>query len=58
MRRKTLINNLIACFPIDRFAAAEVMEAAGIGAQARAEELSIEAFCILSDHISEVLRKK
>ena len=57
MRRKTLINNLIACFPIDRYAAAEVMEAAGIVAQARAEELSIEAFCMLSDHISEVLRK-
>lgn len=52
MRRKTLINNLIAAFPISRDQAAGLMEQAGIGAQARAEELSIEAFCRLSDRIA------
>jgi len=57
MRRKTLINNLIACFPLDRTAASAVMEAAGIGAQARAEELSIETFCRLSDCIVDALQK-
>lgn len=57
MRRKTLVNNLIASFPFDRTAASAIMESAGIGVQARAEELSIEEFCLLSNHITEALHK-
>ena len=52
MRRKTLVNNLVASFPIGRDQAAQLMEEAGLNAQARAEELSIEAFCRLSDCIA------
>lgn len=56
MRRKTLINNLIACFPIDRAQAAACIEAAGLNAQCRAETLSIEQFCLLADEIAEIMK--
>lgn len=52
MRRKTLVNNLVAAFQLDRQQASQVLKDAGIGAQARAEELSIEAFCRLSNQIA------
>ena len=55
MRRKTLINNLIACFPIERTQAAGAMEAAGLDAQCRAEALSIEQLCRLCDEIGKLL---
>ena len=55
MRRKTLINNLIACFPIDRAQAAAAMEAAGVDAQCRAEALSIGQFCSLCGQIGKLL---
>ena len=55
MRRKTLINNLIACFPIDRAQAAAAMEAAGLDVQCRAEALSIGQFCSLCRQIGKML---
>jgi len=57
MRRKTLVNNLMAAFPIDRSSAMAMMEEVGIGEQARAEELTIEAFCLLSDRIAASMMK-
>lgn len=56
MRRKTLVNNLIASFPIGRDQAAAVLEAAGLGAQCRAEELSIEQFCLLADELDKLVK--
>ncbi len=53
MRRKTLVNNLIASFPLDRNQAAAAMEAAGLDAQCRAESLSIAQLCALSDEIGK-----
>lgn len=55
MRRKTLVNNLIACFPLDREQAAACIEAAGLNVQCRAESLSIEQFCLLADEITKQL---
>ena len=55
MRRKTLINNLIACFPLDRQQAAAAMEAAGLNAQCRAEALSIGQLCSLCEQIGRLL---
>lgn len=57
MRRKTLVNNLIACFPFDRAQAASVLEESGLDPQCRAEAVSIEQFCVLSDHITQWLDK-
>ena len=57
MRRKTLVNNLIACFPMDRDQAAAVMETAGLAAQCRAEAVSIEQFCVLADEIAKLMKK-
>jgi len=54
MRRKTLVNNLISCFPIDRAQAVAAIEAVGLAAQCRAEEVSIEQFCRLSDEIARI----
>ena len=56
MRRKTLVNNLIACFPIDRDQAAAVLEASGLGAQCRAESVSIAQFCVLADEIFKIVK--
>lgn len=55
MRRKTLVNNLIACFPLDREKAAMALEAAGLDAQCRAEALSIGQFCLLADEIEKLI---
>lgn len=56
MRRKTLVNNLVSCFPIDRERAAAALEAAGLEAQCRAESLSVEQFCLLSDALAQFLK--
>lgn len=56
MRRKTLVNNLMSAFPVSREAAAQLVDQAGLSAQARAEELSIESFCLLSCLISAFLQ--
>ncbi len=53
MRRKTLANNLMAGCSLGRAAAAALLELAGIGEKARAEEVSPEAFCRLSDAMTE-----
>jgi len=55
MRRKTLVNNLVGCFQIDRQQASAVLEAAGLSLQCRAETLSIKEFCQLSDEIKKIL---
>lgn len=57
MRRKTLVNNLIACFPMDREQAGAVLEAAGLDAQCRAESLSIAQLCALADEIDRLIAK-
>ena len=49
LRRKTLLNNLISQYGFDRSAAAEVLEMAGIGEQARAEALDLATLARLSD---------
>lgn len=53
MRRKTLVNNLVSCFSMDREQAFAMLEAAHIPAQARAESLSIGDFCQLARVLSE-----
>lgn len=52
MRRKTLVNNLVAGFSLSREEAAAMLEETGLRAQARAEELSIGDFCALSDRLA------
>ncbi len=51
MRRKTLVNNLVSCFALDRGKAVDLLAAAGIDAQVRAEALTLEEFCALSTQI-------
>ncbi|MED9822575.1 MAG: 16S rRNA (adenine(1518)-N(6)/adenine(1519)-N(6))-dimethyltransferase RsmA [Christensenellales bacterium] len=57
MRRKTLVNNLTACFALERSQAAEAIEAAGLDAQCRAESLSIEQLCALCDQVEQRIRR-
>lgn len=56
MRRKTLVNNLVSCFPLDRAQAAAAIESAGLDAQCRAEALSIEQLCCLTNALSKLLK--
>ena len=56
MRRKTLVNNLVACFTLDRAQAAAAIESAGLDAQCRAEALSIEQLCCLTNALSKLLK--
>ncbi len=58
MRRKTLVNNLIATFFLNRDEAQGCLEACGIGLQARAESLSIQVLCALSNEVARVLRER
>lgn len=58
MRRKTLVNNLIACFPIDRSDAAQAIEASGLAPQVRAEDLSIAQLCALCNHLTAMISKR
>ncbi len=51
MRRKTLVNNLMSGMGMTREDAAACLEAAGIGEKARAEEVSLEKFCMLCEEI-------
>ena len=48
MRRKTLTNNLVVGFKIDRATAENVLEKAGLTPNCRGEELSVEQFVKLS----------
>ena len=52
MRRKTLVNNLVSGFAMDRDQASACLEKAGLPAQIRAEALSISDFCRLAQIIS------
>lgn len=52
MRRKTLVNNLVAAFSLERIQAVQLIEEAGLNAQVRAEALSIGDFCVLADCIA------
>lgn len=56
MRRKTLVNNLVAGFPIDRNQAVSALEAAGLDVQCRAETLSIGQFCLLADELTKLIK--
>lgn len=49
MRRKTLLNNLISAMACSREQAERLLETAGIEKNARAEALSIEQLCALSN---------
>lgn len=51
MRRKTLVNNLMATFSMTRDAAVSCVEAAGLAQQVRAEALNMEQFSALADVI-------
>lgn len=53
MRRKTLLNNLVSSFSLSREQAAACLEQAGIALQARAEELSLEQFCVLARQLGK-----
>lgn len=58
MRRKTLVNNLIATFSLNRDEAQGCLEACGIGLQARAESLSIQVLCALGNEVARMLRER
>lgn len=55
MRRKTLVNNLISSFPLSRAQAAEALERTELDPQCRAEALSMDQLCRLSDVIGSML---
>ena len=51
MRRKTLVNNLMSACALSRQQACDVVQQAGLPQQVRAEQLSIEQLCMLSNLI-------
>ncbi|HEY0591887.1 MAG TPA: 16S rRNA (adenine(1518)-N(6)/adenine(1519)-N(6))-dimethyltransferase RsmA [Thermoanaerobaculia bacterium] len=52
MRRKTLVNNLVAGLDVDRAQAVDLLEASGIDASARAETLDLASFDRLASVIA------
>ena len=56
MRRKTLLNNLVSGFSLNREQAAACLAAANLSAQARAEELSLEDFAELAIQLQNTIR--
>ena len=56
MRRKTLANNLIATFPIDKPTAEILLEECGFGKTIRGEALSVEDMIRLSDRIYSLMK--
>ncbi len=56
MRRKTILNNLLAIPGIDRNGAEGALAKSGIKSSARGETLSLSQFIALSDAIGEVLQ--
>ena len=58
MRRKTLVNNLMASFSLDREQALQCLEGAGLPPQVRAEMVSIEQFALLSGVLNSVLNER
>lgn len=55
MRRKTLANNLIASFNIDRGTAEKVIEESGFSKTVRGEALSIKNLAVISDKLYSIL---
>lgn len=53
MRRKTLLNNVMAGFSLSRPTAQAALESAGVRPDARAEQASLEQFARLADALSE-----
>ncbi len=58
MRRKTLLNNLVSGFSLSREQASACLENAGLSAQVRAEELSLEDFAALSRELQHESQKE
>lgn len=56
MRRKTLVNNLMAAFALSRDQALGFLEKADLAPQVRAEMVSIEQFAQISWHLSSSLK--
>ncbi len=56
MRRKTLANNLIASFNIDRPTAEGIITESGFSSTIRGEALSIENLAIISDKLYNILK--
>jgi 16S rRNA (adenine1518-N6/adenine1519-N6)-dimethyltransferase len=56
MRRKTLLNNLVSGFSLNREQAVACLAAANLSAQARAEELSLEDFAGLAIQLQNTIR--
>lgn len=56
MRRKTLLNNLVSGFSLNREQAAACLAAANLSAQGRAEELSLEDFAGLAIQLQNTIR--
>lgn len=54
MRRKTLVNNLMAGFNVDRTAAENILASMGLSANCRGEELSVEQFVQLYKVIQQL----
>ena len=55
MRRKTLVNNLMSAFSLNRDAALTCLDAIGVQSDIRAEAMSIEQFALLCNVITENL---
>lgn len=55
MRRKTLVNNLIAGFALSREQALACLASAGLSAQVRGEALTLMEFIGLSSHLKEYI---
>lgn len=55
MRRKTMANNLMASFPLDRDGAAGVLTECGLDARIRGEKLTIDEMILIADRLKDVL---
>jgi 16S rRNA (adenine1518-N6/adenine1519-N6)-dimethyltransferase len=51
-RRKTLANSLTLAIGVDREAALRAIAASGLPAESRGEQLDLQAFCTLADHLA------
>lgn len=55
MRRKTLANNLMSAFSLERNAAESVIDSAGLDKSVRGERLSTADYVLLSDELGKIL---
>lgn len=58
MRRKTILNNLLASYPLSRDQATDALEKSGISSTARGETFSMETFAVLLKQIEQQLSAK